>query len=43
VEHSITRTSWETEVSLTMADLFARVFHWGTHPNDRLTRANVWL
>jgi hypothetical protein len=43
IEHSITRSSWETEVSLTMADLFARVFHWGTHPNDKLTRANVWL
>jgi hypothetical protein len=43
IDHSITRASWETEVSLTMADVFARVFHWGTHPNDRLTRANVWV
>lgn len=43
VEHSISRHSWEVDVSLTMADLFARVFHWGPHPNDRLTQGNVWL
>jgi hypothetical protein len=43
IDHSITRQAWETDVSLTMADLFARVFHWGTHPNDRLTQGNVWL
>lgn len=43
IDHSISWHSWETEVGLTMADLFARVFHWGTHPNDRLTQGNVWL
>jgi hypothetical protein len=43
IEHSITRNRWETDLSLTMADLFARVFHWGTHPNDGLTQGNVWV
>jgi hypothetical protein len=43
VEHSISRHSWEVDVSLTMADLFARVFHWGPHPNSKLNQGNVWL
>jgi hypothetical protein len=43
VDHTISRHSWETDLSLTMGDLFARVFHWGPHPNDRLTQGNVWV
>lgn len=43
IDHTISWQAWETDVNLTMADLFARVFHWGTHPNDRLTQGNVWL
>ena len=43
VEHSISRHAWEVELGLTMADLFARVFHWGHHANDRLTQCNVWV
>jgi hypothetical protein len=43
VDHTITRHAWEVELSLTMADLFARVFHWGHHTNDRLTQGNVWV
>lgn len=43
VDHSVTRFAWEVDLSLTLADLFARVFHWGPHPNDRLTQGNVWL
>jgi hypothetical protein len=43
VDHSISWHSWETDLVLTMGDLFARVFHWGPHPNDRLTQGNVWV
>lgn len=43
VDHSISRHTWETELDLTMADLFARVFHWGHHANDRLTQGYVWV
>jgi hypothetical protein len=43
VDHSVTRYAWEVELGLTMGDLFARVFHWGPHPNDVLTQGNVWV
>jgi hypothetical protein len=43
VDHTISRFTWETDLALTMGDLFARIFHWGPHPNDRLTQGNVWV
>jgi hypothetical protein len=43
VEHHISRNSWEVDLGLTLGDLFARIFHWGPHPNDRLTQGNVWV
>jgi hypothetical protein len=42
VEHSISRHTWEVGLSLALGDLFARVFHWGQHPEDRLNVGNVW-
>lgn len=36
LDHKITRTSWETDIHLALADLFG-VFHWGFHTNDKLT------
>lgn len=43
VDHSIDRFAWEVELDLTMADLFARVFHWGPHPEDLLDQGYVWV
>jgi hypothetical protein len=42
VEHVITRFSWEVGLGFTMADVFGRLFHWGPHPQDRLTQGNVY-
>jgi hypothetical protein len=43
VGHHISRDSWEVDLGLTLGDLFARIFHWGPHPNDRLNVGNVWV
>lgn len=42
MDHRISRTSWETDVNLVLADLFGRVLHWGPHPDDRLTSGYVF-
>lgn len=43
VDHTITRHTWEVDLVLSMADLYARTMHWGTHPYDRLTVGNVYV
>ena len=43
VDHTISRFTLEVDLGLALGDLFARVFHWGPHPNDRLTQGNVWV
>ena len=42
IDHRISRTSWETDINLVLADLFGRVLHWGSHPDDRLTFGYVF-
>ena len=41
MDHRISRTSWETDIHLALADLFG-VLHWGFHPNDHLTSGYVY-
>lgn len=43
VDHSVSRHSWEVSLSLALGDLYARVLHWGTHPNDKLNNGNVYV
>jgi hypothetical protein len=42
MDHRISRTSWETDIHLVLADLFGRVLHWGIHPSDLLDSGYVF-
>jgi hypothetical protein len=43
IGHAVTRQSWEVNLELLLADIFANVMHWGPHPKDKLNVGNVYV
>jgi hypothetical protein len=43
IGHVIDRRSWQVDLRLAQADIFANVMHWGSHAKARLNRGNVYV